>query len=101
MSVDVEAIKDTKSLTDVVYPSKYHVILINDDYTPMEFVITILGEIFNHTEQKANELTLEIHNKGQAVVGTYTYEIAEQKAAETMQRSRQQSFPLAAQIEKA
>lgn len=82
-------------------PVRYNVILLNDDVTPIEWVIGVLVEIFKHSEETAKYLTLTIHNDGSAVVGTYSYEIAEQKAAETINASRSKGFPLQVKLEEA
>jgi len=63
-------------------PGKYKVILLNDDRTPIDFVISLLMEIFGHTKQRATEITLNVHNTGKGVAGVYSYEIAEQKIHE-------------------
>lgn len=75
-------------------PGQYNVIMLNDDYTPMDWVISILREIFKHSDSSAEVLTMTIHNEGSAVVGTYSYEIAEMKAMETINLSRSNGFPL-------
>ena len=102
--MSAEAIEDIKLDEKIkrvpTLPSKYNVILINDDATPMEFVIGILQTIYKHSETTAKDITIKIHNDGSAVVGTYKYEVAEQKATETIQVSRNNGFPLSARIEK-
>lgn len=75
-------------------PKQFNVIMLNDDYTPMDWVISILKEIFKHSDASAEVLTMTIHNEGSAVVGTYSYEIAEMKAMETVNLSRSNGFPL-------
>ena len=80
-------------------PNKYHVIFMNDDYTPMEFVVSILVDIFHHNNDTANELTQLIHDKGKAVVGTYSHEIAEQKAIESTAMARSAGHPLNVTVE--
>lgn len=96
----LEEIKiDEKIDKSIKEPSKYHVIMLNDDSTPMEWVIDILMSIFKHSQKSAESLTLEIHNEGSAVVGTYIHEIAEQKSVETITASRNNGFPLQVKIE--
>lgn len=95
-----EIVKDEKVNKDSDYPSKYNVIFINDDQTPMDFVIEILRIIFKHTEDNAKNLTMQIHNSGSAIAGTYTFEIAEQKTTEAVACARKQGFPLEIQVEK-
>ncbi len=102
MSIDLateieikEEIKET-----VKEPGKYKVIMLNDDATPMDFVVEILVLIFRHSEETARDLTMAIHDKGSAVVGIYTYEVAEQKSIEATKVSRENGFPLQVSIEK-
>lgn len=80
-------------------PSLYKVVFHNDNVTPMEFVIELLIKIFKHDEETSKDLTLEIHNSGNSVVGMYTYEIAEQKAIEATHISRGNGFPLKITVE--
>lgn len=102
MSVDItEDVKiDEKIEKRINEPSKYNVIMLNDESTPMEWVIDILKTIFKHSNKSAEALTLEIHNEGAAVVGTYIHEIAEQKSVETVSASRNAGFPLQVKLEK-
>ena len=81
-------------------PGFYKVIFINDNVTPMEFVVDILQKIFKHSLDTANNIMLTVHNEGSAVVGVYPYEIAEQKGIETTLLARQGGFPLQVKIEK-
>jgi ATP-dependent Clp protease adaptor protein ClpS len=75
-------------------PSKYKVVVMNDNYTPMEFVIALLVKVFSIPTDTAVQLTLEIHNQGSAVAGIYSYEIAEQKVSEATEISRLNGHPL-------
>jgi ATP-dependent Clp protease adaptor protein ClpS len=95
---DVEI--DEKIEQVVKEPSKYKVIMLNDDKTPMDWVIDILCTIFKHTETTAKDITMKIHNEGSGVAGVYTYEIAEQKAVEATHASRDQGFPLQLRVDK-
>jgi ATP-dependent Clp protease adaptor protein ClpS len=79
MAIDTILEKDTKITDKLKEPSKYKVVVCNDDVTPIEFVISMLIAIFRHSEKTALELTLAIHNTGNAVAGIYSYEVAEQK----------------------
>ena len=97
MSTDVKI--DEKITVSLQPPKLWKVVFLNDDKTPMEFVIGVLTEIFKHNETSAKELTLEIHNTGSAVVGIYTHEIAEQKGIDTTTSARQNGFPLQVTIE--
>ena len=99
MSTDVDVVIDEKIKLEDKIPSKYNVIMLNDNHTPIDFVIHILRLIFQHSQSSSEKLTLEIHNEGAAIVGTYNYEIAEMKAAETISLSRTNGFPLNVKIE--
>jgi ATP-dependent Clp protease adaptor protein ClpS len=83
----------------VQYPAKFKVVLHNDDYTTMDFVIMILVNVFNKSEMKARTLMLSIHRQGKAVCGVYTREIAETKAVKVHTLARKNNFPLKATIE--
>ena len=97
----VEDVKiDEKIQMKVEEPSKYKVIMLNDDTTPMEWVIDLMKMIFNHSQETAEQLTLTIHNEGSAVVGIYTYEIAEQKSVESTNASREHGFPLQLRLDR-
>ena len=97
----VEDVKiDEKIQMKVEEPSKYKVIMLNDDTTPMEWVIDLMKMIFNYSQETAEQLTLTIHNEGSAVVGIYTYEIAEQKSVESTNASREHGFPLQLRLDK-
>jgi len=80
-------------------PRMFRVILHNDDYTTMEFVVEVLVEIFRKSAQQAVELMLLVHTVGKAVVGVYTHEIAETRCAETERLARDRGFPLKATFE--
>lgn len=99
MSIDTDVKLDEKIKQKVVEPKKWKVILLNDDHTPMEFVVSILHEIFKHSMESANELTLQIHETGSAIAGVYTFEIAEIKAVEATQLARANAFPLQIKME--
>ena len=80
-------------------PSDYKVIYLNDDATPMDFVIGSLIEIFSHDPNTAQDLTFEVHNKGSAVVAVLPYEIAEHKGVEVTLAARAQNYPLEVKLE--
>ena len=82
-------------------PRPYNVVLHNDDFTTMEFVVIILMEVFNHPSARAVQLMQEVHHKGKSVVGTYTYEIAETKAEETMVLAQKSGYPLKCSVHPA
>ena len=90
---------DEKVTVSLQPPKMWKVIFLNDNQTPMEFVIDLLTTIFKHAPDAARDLTLEVHNEGAAVVGTYTHEIAEQKGLEATQSARSNGFPLKVTIE--
>lgn len=86
-------------ITKLKGPGKYHVIMLNDDSTPMDFVVAILMNIFNKTEQEAFEVMMQVHEQGRAIAGTYTFEVAEQKSVETVTEARRAGFPLDVSLE--
>lgn len=100
MSVDIDVQIDQKIIHEITEPSKYVVIMLNDDVTPIDWVIDVLIKIFKHSSQKAENISLTIHNEGSAIVGTYSYEIAEQKCIETTELARNSGFPLQIRLEK-
>lgn len=90
----------TKDTLKPEEPSKYDVIFLNDNLTPMEFVIRVLKTIFNKSSEEASKLTMQIHEKGKGIVGTYAFEVAEQKGIETTVLARQESYPLQVKVQK-
>jgi ATP-dependent Clp protease adaptor protein ClpS len=90
---------DEKIEQKIGIPPKYKVIVLNDDQTPMDWVIGILAEVFKHSEETAKKLTLTIHEEGSAVAGIYTFEVAEQKSVEAVNLSREHGFPLSFRLE--
>lgn len=80
-------------------PPLYQVILLNDDYTPMEFVVDVLERIFNLERTVATRVMLEVHTRGKGVCGVFTYEIAETKVAQVTSYARQQQHPLLCTME--
>jgi ATP-dependent Clp protease adaptor protein ClpS len=99
-ATDIEVKLDEKIEKKSIEPSKYKVLMLNDDTTPMEWVVDILKSIFNHSQETAEAITLQIHNESSAIVGVYTYEIAEQKSVEAVNASRDQGFPLQVRLDK-
>jgi ATP-dependent Clp protease adaptor protein ClpS len=91
---------DEKIKNNTIEPSKYKIVMLNDDTTPMDWVIEILKTIFKHSQESSEKITFTIHNEGAGVVGVYTYEIAEQKTSEAITASREHGFPLAIKMEK-
>jgi ATP-dependent Clp protease adaptor protein ClpS len=82
-------------------PPRFRVVLINDDYTPMEFVVDILVTIFGMERMQATQVMLEVHTKGKGVCGVYNYEIAETKVAQVMGLARQHQHPLLCTMEES
>lgn len=82
-------------------PPLYRVVLINDDYTPMEFVVEILESVFGMERMRATQVMLEVHTKGKGVCGVYNYEIAETKVAQVMGMAQQHQHPLMCTMEES
>lgn len=82
-------------------PAMYKVIMLNDDYTPMEFVILVLERFFNKTHEESTQIMLHVHQKGVGVCGVFTYEVAETKVQQVMDLARQHQHPLQCTLEKA
>jgi ATP-dependent Clp protease adaptor protein ClpS len=80
-------------------PPLYQVVLLNDDYTPMEFVVDVLERIFSLDRTRATRVMLEVHTRGKGVCGVFTFEIAETKVAQVMTYSRQHQHPLLCTME--
>jgi ATP-dependent Clp protease adaptor protein ClpS len=80
-------------------PKNWKVIFLNDDSTPMNFVIQVLVEIFRHTEESAEDVTLQVHETGSGIAGVYSFEIAEAKAVESTNLARTNGFPLQIKLE--
>jgi ATP-dependent Clp protease adaptor protein ClpS len=82
-------------------PPLYRVVLINDDFTPMEFVVDILESIFGMERTRATQVMLEVHTKGKGICGVYNFEIAETKVAQVMGIAKQQQHPLLCTMEES
>lgn len=98
-TTDLDVKIDEKVKTIITEPKRYKVIFLNDDKTPIEFVIELLVTVFRHTEETAKDITLKVHNEGSAVAGVYSFEIAEQKGVEATHLARQAGFPLQIKID--
>jgi ATP-dependent Clp protease adaptor protein ClpS len=81
-------------------PPMYKVVLLNDDYTPMDFVVEVLEVFFNHNRETATKIMLTVHTEGRAVCGIYTRDIAETKAMQVIQYAKDCQHPLLCEIEK-
>jgi len=86
---------------EVKQPPLYKVVLLNDDYTPMEFVVDVLERFFRMDRETATRVMLEVHMKGKGVCGVFTYEIAETKVAQVLGYSRDNQHPLMCTLEQA
>lgn len=95
---DQDVLGDTRAKTE--RPPLYKVMLLNDDYTPMEFVVIVLERFFGMNQTQAFEIMLTVHKKGLAVVGVFSHEVAETKVAQVMDFARQHQHPLQCTMEK-
>jgi ATP-dependent Clp protease adaptor protein ClpS len=86
---------------EIKEPPLYRVVLINDDYTPMEFVVNVLESIFGMERTRATQVMLEVHTKGKGVCGVYNFEIAETKVAQVMGLAQQHQHPLLCTMEES
>ena len=82
-------------------PSMYNVLLMNDDYTPMEFVVMVLEKVFNKKSEEATQIMLHVHKNGIGVCGTFTYEVAESKCKAVMDLAKKNEHPLQCTMEKS
>jgi len=90
----------TKEKIKLDEPSLYDVVFLNDNITTQQFVIKVLKQIFNKTQEEATSIMKKIHDQGQGIVGSYIHEIAEQKGIETTLLARQEGFPLQVKVKK-
>ena len=90
----------TKTRPKTKKPSLYKVLLLNDDYTPMEFVVHILEKIFGKTREEAVEVMLHVHRHGVGICGVFTYEVAETKVTQVIEFARRHQHPLQCTMEK-
>jgi ATP-dependent Clp protease adaptor protein ClpS len=91
---------DTKTKPVTQKPPMYKVLLLNDDYTPMEFVVLILQSFFNKSIEEATEIMMHVHKKGVGLCGVYTREVAETKVGQVLAAARQAEHPLQCTMEK-
>lgn len=82
-------------------PKRYKVVMQNDDFTPMDFVVDILVMIFKKSIEEANEIMLAVHNNGKAIVGIYSYDIAKSKSDEAVSIAREEGYPFKVKVEEA
>ena len=98
MGTDIQTL--TKEKIKLEEPSMYDVVFLNDNITTTEFVIRVIKQIFNKSQDEAEKITRNINDKGQGVVGSYIHEIAEQKGIETTLIARQEGMPLQVKVKK-
>lgn len=91
----------TKTRERTKKPSMYRVLLMNDDYTPMEFVVSVLMGIFKKTQEEATQIMLNVHQTGIGTCGVFTFEVAETKVAQVMDAAKRNQHPLQCTLEKA
>jgi len=91
----------TKSAEEAKEPDEYRVLLLNDDYTTMEFVVSVIMTVFHKPLPEAAKIMLDVHKKGKGTVGVYSYDIAATKISQVHQLARQNGFPLKCTMEKA
>jgi ATP-dependent Clp protease adaptor protein ClpS len=89
-----------KTRPKVKKPSMYKVLMLNDDYTPMEFVVHVLEHFFHKNREEATEIMLHVHRRGIGICGVYTYEVAETKVAQVVDFARKHEHPLQLTLEK-
>jgi len=101
MTIEDATVIEKKKTTNRIYkePSKYKVIVFNDEVTTAEFVVVMLINVFHLSQDSAIKLTTDIHNEGSAVAGVYTFEIAEQKSKEATSMARHNGYPLVIKME--
>lgn len=96
-STDIQL--DEKIKVRVSEPKNWKVIFLNDDTTPMDFVISVLMETFKHSIDSAKDVTLQVHETGSGIAGVYSFEIAEAKAVEATNQARGNGYPLQIKLE--
>ncbi|MDH4384098.1 MAG: ATP-dependent Clp protease adapter ClpS [Caulobacter sp.] len=90
----------TQTRAKTAKPSLYRVLILNDDYTPMEFVVYVLERFFNKSREDATRIMLHVHQNGVGVCGVFTYEVAETKVAQVIESARRHQHPLQCTMEK-
>jgi ATP-dependent Clp protease adaptor protein ClpS len=99
MSENTDIAVDEKVRVRVPEPNRWKVILINDDVTPVDFVVTLLMDVFKHDPNSAGNITMQIHETGSSIAGVYNFEIAEIKAVESTSLARAAGYPLQIKME--
>ena len=99
--IDNQEVLEEETTQQVQKPPMYNVVLLNDDYTPMDFVVEVLSKFFNMGIEKATEIMFSIHYKGKGLCGTYTAEVAETKVSQVSDYAIEHQHPLKCVMEKA
>ena len=99
VATEVDQKVDTRTKKKLQRPKLYKVLLLNDDYTTMEFVVALLIHVFHHDEATANAIMLHIHQSGVGIAGVFTFEVAETKVAMVMELAEKAEFPLQCTLE--
>ncbi len=97
---DNDSLINTQTKNKLKKPSLYKVLILNDDYTPMEFVVYLLKSFFNKSNEEATKIMLHVHQNGIGVCGIFSYEIAETKVIQVLDMSRKNNHPLQCTMEK-
>ena len=97
---DNDSLIKTQTKNKLKKPSLYKVLILNDDYTPMEFVVLVLESVFNKKQEEATQIMLHVHKNGIGVCGTFTYEVAESKCKSVMDLAKKHEHPLQCTMEK-
>ncbi len=98
---DSQSLEEELIEEQIEEPPRYHVVLLNDDYTPMDFVVEVLRRFFNMDSEKATDIMLTIHYKGKARCGTFTAEVAETKVDQVIRFASENEHPLQCSMERA
>ncbi len=96
-----EGDSSVQTIPQIMTPKMYRVMILNDDFTPMDFVVLVLKRFFNKNEEEAIKVMLDVHKKGSGTAGVYTLEVAEMKVMQANQFSRMNQHPLKSTLEEA
>ncbi len=97
--LEVDTVQLTEEKTQLKKPSRYSVVMLDDDYTPMEFVVCVIEKIFHKAREEATRIMLDVHNKGRATVGSYTHDVALSKVEQVHNLAEQDQHPLQCVLE--
>lgn len=100
-SEQTEGDSSTQTIPQITSPKMYRVLILNDDFSPMDFVVLVLKRFFNKSEEDAIKVMLDVHKKGSGTAGVYTLEVAEMKVMQVNQFSRMNQHPLKSTMEEA